>query len=242
MRYSYHTIAHQELAPQRYEWMLAQAERAKIELNFFPWVTVDDIPGVQHTYDEQQVRRRNGRAVKPTELACSLAHLSLWRQLLDSNDDWYVIFEDDMEFPENLDTIVREAIDIGQGRLIKLSALNEQPFAPIGQLSTGHEYVRYRHTPTSAGGYIISRAAANELVPYCSNVSIVADEMMRRSWEHGVVSYGVVPCPVIHSPRFESAVGDRKQRYDHANPLLKGYSRLCRLADGIRKRLVNPKD
>lgn len=240
--YSYHTIAHQQLAPHRFEWMARQAEAAQIHLNFFPWVTVDDIPSVPHLYNETRVRWRNGRAVKPTELACSLAHLQLLRQLLSSTDDWYVIMEDDVEFPENIDAIVKSAIAVGRGRLIRLSALNQQPFETIAPLENNYQYIRYRQAPTSAGGYLISRSAAAVLADYCEQVRIVFDEMLRRTWEHRVASYGVWPCPITHSTQFTSAVGDRTRRYDHNNPFLKTYSRCCRFADGIRKRLIPPLD
>ncbi|HWL07946.1 MAG TPA: glycosyltransferase family 25 protein [Planctomicrobium sp.] len=237
-RYSYHTIAHQTLAPERYQWMASQAAAARIQLNFFPWVTVHDIPDVAHHYDESASRWRHGRAMKPTELACSLSHLQLWRQLLESSDDYYVIFEDDMDLAPNLDAIVQECLELKQGRLIKLSALNTQPYETVSMLASGHQFIKYRRPPTSAGGYIISRSGAESLVPCCENIHIVMDEMMRRTWDHGVTSYGIFPYPVTHSPRFESAVGDRRIRYDHNNPWMKGYSRFCRMTDSLRKRFV----
>lgn len=241
-RYSYHTINHPDLAPERREWMLKQAALAKIDLNFFKSITPADVSAVPHQYDESWTRLRHGRAMKPTELACTLSHMQLWRNLLDSEDDYYVIMEDDMELPPNLDEIIQECLRQNKGQFIKLSALGNQPYKTLSTLSTGHQFVRYRLAPFSAGAYIISRSGAETLASYSYRVRTVVDEMTRRTWEHGVTNYGVLPLPVIHAPNFESVIGDRRDRYDHNNPWMKGFSRLCRFADHVRKRLVIPRE
>jgi len=240
-KYSYHTIAHKTLAPARFEWMASQAEAAKIDLNFFPWVTVDDIKDVPHQYSEAASRWRHGRAMKPTELACSLSHLQLWRQLLNSTDDYYIIFEDDMAFEPNLDEIVRSCFTYRKARLIKLSALEHKPYRydVIDTLPTGHQFIRFKKVPYSAGAYIISRSAAETMIPYCEKIHVAMDAMMCRTWNHKVASYGVYPLPAIHAPQFESAVGDRPLQRDHDNPFIKGYSRICRMTDSVRRRVLN---
>jgi len=241
-KYSYHTINHPTLAPERREWMAAQAERAKIDLNFFPCITINDISSFPHEYNETWTRWRHGRAMKPTELACAFSHIQLWKNLLSSSDDYYVICEDDMEFAPDLDQIVRECLSLKRGRIIKLSVTHPRPHKGLVTFSTGHQLVRFRFAPLSAGAYIISRSGAEQLILYCYKIHAPIDEMMRLTIEHGITNYGIVPYPVLHAAGFDSLVGDRQSRYDHNNIWMKGYSRACRFADHVRKRVAISRD
>ena len=135
MKYSYHTISHAKLAPARYEWMTRQAERAGIEQHHAPCVTVADLPRVPQQYSERLARIYYRRPLLPTELACTLSHLGLWRKLLASDEDAYVIFEDDVELDPHLDQLVREALATGLPRLVRLSAFYDQPYTVVAELS-----------------------------------------------------------------------------------------------------------
>ncbi len=242
IRFSYHVINHPTLAPDRRKWMVKQATQSHIDLNFFKCITPADVPSYPHEYNESRTRWRHGRALKATELACAFSHIQLWKQLLESSEDYFIILEDDVGLDPDLDHIVKSSLGQKQGNLIRLNSPHYQPHTETAKLPTGHRLVRYRMVPLTTGGYIISRCAAEVLISFCFRIHTAIDEMMRRTWEYGIANYGIIPYPVVQDPQFESVIGSRDVRYDHNNPLMKGYSRLCRWNDQVKKRLIVPRN
>jgi len=200
-----------------------RASNSGLDWEFFD-ACEDLAPGL--VYDEAQAVLQKGRALSKAELGCYSSHYMLWQRLLTDTADQYIVLEDDII----VDWPVLKAV------------------AGINFPATGIEYLRlyYKYagpcivrrraflmrifslvelTALASGtqGYVMTRAAAQKLVPYCRKVVRPVDNQLDRFWDHGVPNLSLFPFPLIeqagassigghrHRPRLDS----RAQRTHH---------------------------
>jgi GR25 family glycosyltransferase involved in LPS biosynthesis len=160
------------------------------------------------------------------EAACLLSHRHAWQRLLDGQDPFLAVFEDDVHLADDIRTLLAAELVPAGIDLIKLEW-------PLGKVS----YARHAHAPYrsrslhrlltrayGAAGYIVSRACARRLLEITAScrdpVDVVLFDDKSPIWREFPVLQ-VVPAPCIQdhalarlnqaSVRFGSAIETGRQ-------------------------------
>lgn len=132
--------------------------------------------------------RYNGKKLGDGTIGCSLSHLKTWKTFLESQHEFAIIFEDDVEFEENYKKDFKKIID----EIIKN---NETWDIVLLERGHGHLPLRvkkinhnlslniYLDHVSHAAAYILNRHAARELVKYSLPLKMINDHYFRRTWE-----------------------------------------------------------
>lgn len=105
-----------------------------------------------------------GRKLLTTEIACSLGHISIYKELLKSNFDWALILEDDAQIHPKLSYFLENLIEYKEPTLINLDfgeglIFKKRTFLHKGLRISNHEIVRLLELPTRCHGYLINHKA-----------------------------------------------------------------------------------
>jgi GR25 family glycosyltransferase involved in LPS biosynthesis len=229
---------------KRREHIEKMAAKAGIPMRFFKAITPQTRHLVPNFYQESRTRLWWKRGLIPTEQACCLSHLTLWREFIQSSHDYLVVFEDDVEISSDFMPIIEKlCVQDFLPDFLKLSGQHERPcrkVTPIG-LKAYHLFLN-AYGPIDAACYILSKAGAKSLLAYCQNMHMAIDVLMDRSYDHGVDCYTLKPYPVspIHdvSGDLISQIGfeERKISFDHSSFWLKMGFRCLRAYSSVKKR------
>jgi glycosyl transferase family 25 len=188
----------------RRDRILAQSSKSGVDVQIFDAITPDTMARIHHTYNEQKTRHFTGRGLMPTEKACALSHLQLWRQLQNDNDaDYYLILEDDIDVIHNMGDIIN-ALDLSKIDFLKLSGQQNRPMKKMRDVNDDFSLYRYAFGPLDAAAYLVSKKGAQKLEAYCQTLLSPIDILMDRSYDHGVPIYGVFPYAGSTQFNFES--------------------------------------
>jgi glycosyl transferase family 25 len=151
--------------------------------------------------------------LKPGEIGVYASHLALHRQLLARSDlDALVVMEDDLEVSPDLGAVLaglaalEEPVDI-----VRLSNPAKEPALDHGEVTPGRSLVTYWRVPNNMGCYLITKSGAAKTTAMPAP-RFAIDEDMRRPWEIGLETFGVLPAPVranIFDRSSIDAMGDR---------------------------------
>jgi len=231
----------------RRDHVLAQAEKSGLDLTIFDAITPHTMDMELLSYDDGLARRFTGRGMLPTELACALSHITLWRQLLkDSDADYYVILEDDITFETNIAQLL-EKLDTNTIDFLKLSGKQNRPKKKISNIENDYSVYQFAYGPLDTAAYVISKRCAKTMIDHCKNVKTPIDILMDRSYEHGIPVYGIMPYPVTadfcfdpNSP-FYSTIGERKKYADDIKLTEKLSVKYQRIWGGILRKIATLK-
>jgi len=203
----------------RRDRILSQAEKAGVDIQIFDAVTPDTMSGIPHNYNEKMARRFTGRPMMPTEIACGLSHIQLWRQLQNDTDvDYYLILEDDIDVIYNMNDII-QLLNLNNIDFLKLSGQCDRPMKKIKKLDDNFTLYRYAFGPLDAAAYLVSKSGAKRLERYCLTLHTPIDILMDRTYDHGVTAYGVLPYAASTQFNFEkddplfTDIGIRDKKY-----------------------------
>ncbi|MDR2781354.1 MAG: glycosyltransferase family 25 protein [Holosporaceae bacterium] len=128
-------------------------------------------------------------------IGCSLSHEKAWLAFLESDNEFAIIFEDDVQFdPEKLKRTVKSVIekkdlwDIAsfeikhRGCPMKICSLDQQK-----------SLVFYLTNVTHAGCYLINRRAAEELLKKFYPIKMPVDHYFSSTWEFDLKFVGIEP-------------------------------------------------
>jgi glycosyl transferase family 25 len=144
-------------------------------------------------------------------IGCSLSHEEAWKRFLASDNEFAIVFEDDVKFDsQQLSEIVSSLINEKQlwdivglelnhhGRPIKLKSL---PY--------GKHLVIYLTNVKHTGAYMLNRKAAYRLLQKMYMIKMPIDHYFTRSWEFNLKFCGVEPRIV------QQAFGDSQIKSEH---------------------------
>lgn len=106
--------------------------------------------------------------LSPGEIACLASHVALWKKLLESKEQYSIIFEDDVFLGEKVTDFLYEMIEDLQGLdLIKLETFQEKVLLGKVRKSFLNRNLYDLHSNHSGtAGYIITRSGAIKLLQY----------------------------------------------------------------------------
>ena len=177
-------------------------------------------------------------AFTPGEIGVYASHLRIHR-LLESRDGAYaLVFEDDVAMADDLVPTIEAAVKAaGDWDIIRLSNATKSVFKPVAELGGGRELVKYWTIPNSAGAYLISRTGAIKFVDAYVKRTLPIDEDLRRPWQSGLVTFGVLPPPVTPDVLDRSTIDSMgRDRKLSARARFKDASRWSDIAPRFRHR------
>jgi len=157
-------------------------------------------------------------------IGCALSHISLWKQLLESDSNYYIIMEDDAQFDiQKLEPVLND-IDIylnDKNNLI-ISLMCIGPFCNIGSTEKiGNYTVVASLFPLCTTAYIITKGAARHLINEMNNtVNYHIDfEIAKHLLLSKDVRYLVITPNIVTARDVDSSIGTKNK-----NSILCGWS------------------
>jgi GR25 family glycosyltransferase involved in LPS biosynthesis len=154
---------------------LSSASRARLSSRIERFSAIDgadlDItPEIQHLF------RGSKLPLKKSNVACSLSHLSLWIELINSENDYYIIFEDDAyftsDFTSRLGEVLGQILDRPQPDVVFLGL---SYFDDVWHPQSSIQTLRPVNLENLMGGtwaYIITKNGAKKLFEIAQNKGI----------------------------------------------------------------------
>lgn len=176
----------------------------KIEQLGLPWKRVSAVDGkslseeeLKSSFDDKRYRQYMGHMPKYGTIGCSLSHIKVWREFIESDYNYALIIEDDIDFSP--DVLLKNIGFIERNNkywdIVNLETLHRgMPTITLvrGDKNEG-ELVVYLTQVTHAGAYIINKRAAAKLLERALPVVMPVDHYYTRGWEFGLVFAGLEP-------------------------------------------------
>ncbi|MCB9973149.1 MAG: glycosyltransferase family 25 protein [Rhodospirillales bacterium] len=153
--------------------------------------------------------------LKKGEIGCFASHILLLKKAA-QNDKPILILEDDLKFTSHvleLNAVLSEAPC--DWDIIRLSNISKNYALPIACLQARPDikFLEYFRIPNNTGASLVSPRGARKFLDNIRNGLLPIDEVLRRPWVHGCITYGMSP-PFFQSNIFESAIDACEQRPD----------------------------
>lgn len=175
-----------------------QQQLSNISLNkdFFDAYT-NQSPSV--FYDKAKTKLLFGRELTNSELGCYSSHYEVWKLLLDSQEDQFFVFEDDVivdwEFMHILSKYDFSSLSYHLIRFFSLYPLNLKVIHRSFPSKQYHLTItRNRHVGLQ--GYSVTKRGAEILLATCQKAFLPIDWMMHRYWITGLPTYIFFPFPL----------------------------------------------
>jgi glycosyl transferase family 25 len=202
---------------------------------------------ISDVYDQDQNVRRFKRRLSRPEIGCYLSHYREWQRLAESNDQGRFIFEDDVEFDDDLTGVLEHISRLHlHDHFVKLDAPKKtRPLKTVLRLPNGRQLVEPRILPARTTGYGITRSAARKLVDGALPFFRPVDLDLKHWWETGVTPLAILPAP-LRPATMESFIDDSRVANGSRNPfkrLWKNSLYQCAFYTALyRARFATPED
>jgi GR25 family glycosyltransferase involved in LPS biosynthesis len=131
-------------------------------------------------------------------VGCALSHIKLWIELIQSDEDGYLIFEDDAIVSKELSSKLIRIFTVGQYHdIVFLAIIPREPSPDVGMVTYNWATAnRYFKGGTSC--YFITKQGANKMLKYIDRVGMTnaIDTMMLKAADELTVSF-VLPSIVF---------------------------------------------
>lgn len=149
-------------------------------------------------------------------IGCAASHKTLWQQLIDSDENFYIIFEDDIELNQKSFETIKKIIPYLNNEEYDIDYLNlncinfgcsiQKTIFTIDEYKFGKPYV-----PLQTGAYIITKKGAKKLLNYISNTSYHVDFEILFVKFFSNFNYYASNIPIINLTNDETTIGTSKK-------------------------------
>ena len=179
-------------------------ERVVEEISRYPFMDIEWVEAVNGKelteeetdllFDRKKFRHRYNREPLPGEIGCTLSHRECYRRLLRSENEYALILEDDVCFPnpEDVEYVFKRAIALySLGKECIITFTRHEIYYPK-IFSVVGRYTLYRlWSAYGTCAYLVNKRAARRLLSI-EKPFIVADDFEYMA-EHGMFIQGVYP-------------------------------------------------
>jgi glycosyl transferase, family 25 len=199
------TLTHRDIPAWMINLPRATARRAKMDARLarLPF-SVTVFPGVDGKAEEARLlttvdipafERNMGRKILIGGIGCYHSHLGVWRAFLETGRPVALVIEDDVVLHGDFVQAIDHALAIeGHWDFLKLNAIRAKLRIPQGQIGP-YTLNAYAGPATGTGAYLITRAAAERLLPLMLPVTRATDHEINRFFRHGLRLFGLEPFP-----------------------------------------------
>lgn len=163
----------------------------------------------EHTFSESYLFR-----CLMGQLATTLSHISVWRQLLESGHEGALVFEDDM-YINDVQRFIEVVAEVRQRRELEWVRihLHKKFRDQILQLRNGGLLVD-DPMPWGFATYYISRAGAKKMLSQCHDISTEIDWLPPQMRQHGLLDSKTVTEVVVEHHAFEGDEAELDGRHE----------------------------
>jgi len=158
-------IINLDRAPERMQRMSDLMRSHKVDFVRCPAVDGKDFTQSEIVYYRSQ--RSQGKPLTVGEIACSESHLLAYRQILNGNDQYAVVMEDDLHLSEDFGDFVNSSDWVPEGsELIKIETVDEPTLVStrVIQAKNNRKLRRLSYKHWGSGAYVISKSAAKRML------------------------------------------------------------------------------
>ena len=202
-----------ERSPDRYRAIGERLTRAGL-----PWIRVPAVDGstldLSRTteVDIAAYGRNHGKQLNAAEVGCYLSHLKAMREFLAGPWHWALVLEDDADFPDDFQDLLRRLIAIeSQWDIVKLSSFHAGTPVRIENLSERYALAVPLSRLMNSNSVLLNRQAAEALVEKLIPMQLPYDHALERAWLFALKLRTVTPSPCPSESNLVSTIGDRQQ-------------------------------
>lgn len=177
----------------------AELGRAGVPFQRRPAVIGRALPPELASYFSNQPDR--GLWLKDGEVGCYASHLLILREIASGiHGPYAIVMEDDIAIGDDFyETICALLSQLPRNwDIVRLSNTPKRAVIDVCKLPNGRRLIKYARVPTTTGAYLISREGARKFAVERRRY-LPVDEDLRRPWNFGLRTFGVVPPPVMHA-------------------------------------------
>ena len=176
----------------------------KVGIIFNLEVAIDgkDLSLPHKDYSELKYNLLHGKKTNLGELGCYFSHLNVLEKFLNTEENWALVCEDDIEFNENINEIISGAMNSRvHFDLLRLSGgsdRNKEKGIPIKLQKIYKDFYLSLNLgfKSGTGCYLINRHAAKNVLNKLKKMSLPIDHAMDRDWLLSIRSLSISPAPV----------------------------------------------
>lgn len=199
-------------AEKRWEHMRSQLDALNI-----PYTRIEGVYGDQLTdpvdgYNERRYQILTGKTTNKREIGCYFSHMKALTCFLESDLQYALILEDDIQLPPRITTLLSESIEYaGKWDMLRLTSSREGEYLPFAKLSGEYELACNLKVLKNTGAYFVNRHAAqccvNKMLPMC----LPYDRALDREWTLGFRTVCMIPFPIQLDEEFPSQIPKAKR-------------------------------
>jgi glycosyl transferase family 25 len=178
----------------------------KIKALGLPFKRISAVDGNLLSADElEKMVDKSWLEYKKGQIGCYLSHVKFWKEFLESDYEYAVVFEDDVTFdPLKLKETIDEVLKYPSYWDICTFNMHwgngDQHFAlSVDKILNQYEMLYYLQKPYLTGCYLINRHAAINLLQKAFPIKDAVDQYFSRSWEFDLKFVGIEPQLVSQS-------------------------------------------
>ncbi len=177
-------------------------DKVGIVFNLEEAIDGKDLSLPHKNYSELKYNLLHGKKTNLGELGCYLSHLNVLKKFLNTEENWALVCEDDIEFNEDIVEIINDAINSGINfDLLRLSGgsnRNKEKGLPLKLKKINNNFFLSLNFgfKSGTGCYLINRLAAENIIKKIYKMSLPIDHAMDRDWILNLRSLSVSPAPV----------------------------------------------
>ena len=157
---------------------------------------------IKTVYDEAKTLSVQGKPLSLGEIGCTLSHLSIYQNMLNTNSSVAFVLEDDAllhnELPKVLEPLVKRMAAETKPMVYLLTHLIRYKRNPALAVTPGYT-LHPMIDACCAHGYLINKAAAQEMLQLFSPITYPIDAWKRIAETGRITIYGLNPYVIGHS-------------------------------------------
>ena len=184
-------------ATDRLEFVKPHIDQLEIPLERISAVDGNLLSGkeIQKVCDQERFKKYFKMVPERGTIGCSLSHEKVWKKFLESEYEFALIFEDDVEFnPQELKACIEKAIEKKNlWDILSFEMIHDGWPLEVANLHADRYLSYYLASVKHSGCYLINRNAAKKLLEKFYPIVMPLDHYFTASWEFDIKFAGVEP-------------------------------------------------
>lgn len=183
-------------ATERWALMESQLKEFSNDFTRIEAVYGDRLTLPHEDYNSKKYNILHGKTTNKRELGCYFSHIKALRAFLDSEAEYTLILEDDIQLPDGLLELIEKALTYSEHwNLLRLTSFTPGEHLPFAKLNETYSLSYNLKVLKNTGAYVIDRHAAqctlDRMLPMCLPYDVALD----RDWRYGFKTACISPLP-----------------------------------------------
>ena len=200
-------VINMDSALDRLAHMQAELDRLSIPFIRQAGVVGAELRQPHPDFSDWSYKYLHGRGWAPRELGCYLSHIECMKKFMNSDADYALILEDDVTLSDDLEPLITAALRFrSDWNMLRLSTVNHGKWWSLKRLSNQHKLAVCLTREKGAGGYLVDRQAAAQMIKHLLPMRLAWDIAFDLEWFMGFKTLGIFPMPISQKSDFETQI------------------------------------